>query len=355
MFNGCKQEEPKDKKELLVYLKKEEAALKKRIALLEKEVGTAEGAHKSVVVKAVQPEPFLHSIDVQGKVDGEESVSVGAETPGTVLKVNVEPGDAVKKGQVLAELDNKVLQQGIAEVQSAKEFANTMYLKQKNLWEQKIGTEVQYLAAKNQVESLDRKLATLSQQLDMTRIKSPIDGTVDQVNLKVGQAAMPGVPAFAVVNFRNLKVKAELAESYASRVKKGDPVIVRFPDLNTESKSRLTYAGKVINPLNRTFNVEVALEPNEDVRPNMVVVLKLIDYENPSAILVPASVVQKSNEEEFILVAESKAGKNIVQRRTVKTGRSYNGVVEIIQGLHTGDKVIVTGFQELNPGEQVKI
>lgn len=354
-ISACKQEESGDKKAELEKLKKQEATIKMKIAQLEKELGKPETAKKAVVVKQVVAAPFIHSIDIQGKVDGDQSVNISAEMPGTIMKVNVEPGAPVKKGQVLAELDNKVVAQGIQEVQSAKEFAYTMYMKQKNLWDQKIGTEVQYLSAKNQYESLEKKLSTMNQQLEMSRIKSPIDGTVDQVNIKVGQTTAPGMPAFAVVNLSRLKVKAELAESYVSKVKRGNDVIIQFPDLGTEVKSKVTYAGSVINSLNRTFNIEVDLGKVEDARPNMIAIIRLIDYQNMNAITVPAGVIQRSGDEQFVYVTESKDGKNIVSKKLVETGNTYNGVVEITSGLNQGDKLIVTGFQDLNPGDVVKI
>lgn len=345
-----------DKKAELEQLKKQQAELEAKIESLEKELGTEKPAvKKTVIVKPVAAGPFIHTIDVQGKVDGDQSVNVSADMPGTVLKVNVETGDVVRRGQVLAELDNKVLLQSMSELQNAREFANTMYLKQKSLWDQKIGTEVQFLTAKNQLESIDKKIATVNEQIQMTKIKSPIDGTVDQVNIKVGQPAAPGVPAFAVVNTTNLKVKAELAESYVPHVKKGNEVIITFPDIGTEMKTKLSYAGKIINPLNRTFNIEAQLGNSDEIRPNMIALIRLIDYKNDHAITVPASVIQKSNNEEFVYVAEKAGKSNKVVKKVVKTGRSYNGVVEITSGLTEGDKLIVTGYEQLNAGDLVNL
>jgi membrane fusion protein, multidrug efflux system len=351
-LSACKQ----DKKAELSKLKKEEAALKEKIEALEKEVGVEKPVIKrKVIVKPVTTAMFTHSIDVQGKVDGDQSVNVSCEVPGVIMRVNVEPGSSVKKGQILAEQDNKVLAQSIAELQSAREYANTMYLKQKSLWDQKIGTEVQFLSAKNQLESLDRKLATVNQQLEMTRVKSPIDGTVDQVNIKVGQTMVPGIPCFAVVNTTKLKVKAELAESYASKVKKGDDIIIKFPDLGSEIKTKVSYSGKIINPLNRTFNIEAQLGSSEEIRPNMIALIRLIDYQNEHAITVPSSIIQRSGEEEFVYVAEPAGGNTTVKKRVVKTGRAYNGMVEIVSGLNEGEKLIVTGYQEVNPGDLITI
>jgi membrane fusion protein, multidrug efflux system len=195
----------------------------------------------------------------------------------------------------------------------------------------------------------------VNQQIEMTRIKSPIDGTVDQVNVKLGQTVAPGMPSFAIVNATNLKVKAELAESYASKVKKGDPVIVSFPDLGKEVKTKLSYSGQIISPLNRTFNVEAQLGTEKDIRPNMIALIRLIDYQNENAITVPAGIVQKSGTEEFVYVAEAAGNSHVVKKKVVTTGRSYNGVIEIVSGLSAGEKLITTGYQDVNPGDKVMI
>src|SRR5688572_22850434 len=158
---------------------------------------------KTVEIVPAAPQVFSSYIDVQGKVDAEENVALNAEMPGTVAKINVRLGDAVGAGQVLAELDSKVIQQGIAELQGGLELATTMFEKQKNLWDQKIGTEMQYLQAKNQKESLEKKMATLQEQLKMSKIISPISGIVDAIDIKVGQATMPGMPAIRVVNMNS--------------------------------------------------------------------------------------------------------------------------------------------------------
>ncbi len=354
-LTACK-EQSTDKRAELDKLKKQQAELKVQIEALENELGTDEKvAKKTVVIAPVKTGTFIHTIDVQGKVDGDQSVYFGADMPGTVLKVNVQPGDVVRKGQVLAELDNKVILQSMQELENSREFAKTMYLKQKSLWDQKIGTEIQYLNAKNQLESLDKKMATVNEQLQMTKIKSPIDGTVDQVNVKVGQTAAPGMPSFAVVNSTNLKVKAELAESYAANVKKGDDVIITFPDLGKEVKTKITHASRIINPMNRTFNVEAVLGNSDEIRPNMIALIRVIDYKNEKAITVPASLIQKSNNDEFVFVVNQAGGKATVVKKSIKTGKSYNGVLEIVSGLNEGDKLIVTGYQDLNPGDLVNL
>ncbi len=304
---------------------------------------------KTVEVLTLQPQVFNNYVEVQGKVDADENVSVNAEMPGTVSKVHVQLGDQVSTGQVLAELDSKVIQQGIAEVQTALELATTLFEKQKNLWEQKIGTEVQYLGAKSQKESLEKRMASLQEQLKMSKIVSPINGIVDAIDIKLGQATMPGIPAMRVVNMNSLKVKGEVAESYLAKVKSGNDVIVIFPDMMDTVRTRITYAAKVISPLNRTFTATVNLDGKKEYHPNMIAILKIVDYSNPKAFVVPVSTIQRAQEGDFILLGENKK----VKKAKVKVGRTYNGSAEILEGLQEGDQLIIKGFQELNEGEAI--
>jgi membrane fusion protein, multidrug efflux system len=305
---------------------------------------------KIVEVISLQSQVFNNYVEVQGKVDADENIAVNAEMPGTVSKVNVQLGDEVNTGQVLAELDSKVIQQGIAELQNGLELANTLFEKQKNLWEQKIGTEVQYLGAKNQKESLEKRMASLQEQLKMTKFISPINGIVDAIDIKLGQATMPGLPALRVVNMKSLKVKGEVAESYLAKVKSGNDVIVILPDMMDTIRTKITYAAKVISPLNRTFTATINLDGKKEYHPNMIAIMKIVDYSNPKAFVVPVSTIQKAQEGDFIFIVENKKAKKI----KVKVGRTYNGNAEILEGLKEGDQLIFKGFQELNEGETIK-
>jgi RND family efflux transporter MFP subunit len=306
---------------------------------------------KTVEVISMTPQLFNSYIDIQGKVDATENVSLNAEMPGTISKINVSLGQEVSTGQVLAEMDSKALQQGMAELQSGMELANTMYEKQKNLWEQKIGTEMQFLQAKNQKESLEKKMATMQEQLRMSKIISPINGIVDAIDIKLGQATMPGMPAIRVVNMSSLEVKGEVAESYLAKVKNGNDVVVILPDLQDTIKTKISYAAKVISPLNRTFTVTTKLEGKHDYHPNQIAIIKIIDYANPKAFVVPMNSIQRAQEGDFVFISEN----NKAKKTKVKVGRTYNGKAEILEGLKEGDKFISKGFQELNEGETIKM
>lgn len=351
-----------DKKAQLAALKKQREELNARISSLEGELkndttsGGEDQKFTNVVVTPAETAVFNHFLEVQGKVDGEDNIAVSAQTPGVITAVYVKEGDAVAKGQVLAQLDNSVLKQQLENLKTQLSFATNLYNKQKALWDKQIGSEVQYLTAKNNKESLEANLGALNDQLEMTKIKSPINGTVEEVNLRVGQMASPGLPAVRVVNFSTVKVVAEIAETYAPRIKPGDKVIVYFPDFNADLETKIHFTSKYINPVNRTFLTEVRLGPSKvQYRANMLAVVKINDYTNPSAFVLPVSLIKESSSGKFVYVAAEDKGKLIAKRQLVQVGNTYNGLAEITGGIKNGDQVITTGYNNLVEGQLIKI
>ncbi len=349
-----------DKKSELESLKKQHDELALQIKKLETELQGSDTARTSkltpVSVTEAKTVEFNHYLEVQGKVDGEDNIAVSAQMPGTVTAVYVKEGDPVRKGQVLAQLDNSVMQQQIASTKQQLDFATNLFIKQKALWDQQIGSEIQYLTSKNNKENLEKAVATLNDQLELTRIKSPINGSVEEVNLKVGQMASPGLPAVRVVNFTNAKVVAEIAEAYAPKIKPGNKVIIFFPDFNTEIQSQIRFTSKYINPINRTFISEVRLGPSKvQYRANMMAVVRINDYSNPSAFTVPITLVRETPEGKYIYVAKEENGKLVARRQPVTVGSTYNGLAEISSGITAGDKIITTGFNSLIDGELIQV
>jgi RND family efflux transporter MFP subunit len=348
-----------DKAGELEKLKAQEAELKLKIAALEKELSATDtlqkGRIKMVSVTDMQPQPFAHYVEVQGAVVGDEDVVVSAQAMGTITQVLVKAGDKVSKGQMLATIDDRAILQSMESLKSQYDLAATVYTRQKNLWDQKIGSEIQYLNAKTQKESLEKQLASVHEQWEMTRIKSPINGTIDEVKIKTGQTVAPGIPAIRVVNLENLKVKAEVAESFINTVNKGNEVIIQFPDMKTEVHSKLDHAGRAINPLNRTFNVEVRLKKTDGTfYPNQVAVLKIADYSNAAAWVLPVAAVQKTVDGEYVYLASGDSRNRFVaKRKAVTTGKSYNGKVEITSGISQGERIITFGSQNLVDGDPV--
>ena len=348
-----------DKKTQLEDLKKEQAAIKTKIQALEAELATNDSTSdksKLVAITAMQPSTFKHFIEVQAKVEGDEDVLLSAESAGSITSISVEAGDKVSKGQIMATIDDKIIRQTISEAKSQHDLAVQVYNRQKNLWDQKIGSELQFLQAKATKEAAESRMATLNEQLSMTKIKSPINGVVDVVNIKVGQTVAPGIPAIRVINLTSLKVKAEVPESYISHVSKGDEAIIYFPDAKKELNVKLDYSGNRIDPLNRTFNVEVKLSDKTGTfRPNMIAILKIVDYKNTSAFIDPVTAVQKSGDGQFVFVKTEESGKTVAKRKVVVVGTIYNGVAEITSGLANGDEVITSGYANIIEGDEIKL
>ncbi len=356
---GCSASTNDDKKSLLEKKKTEQAKLAAEISKLEAEVAkenpeAAALKFKQVGVTELTPKPFDYFIKTQGAVEAIDNIMVSAKTAGVLASVSAREGDVVNKGQTLAQIDNSILQRNADELKASIELANTVYERQKNLWDQKIGTEVQYLQAKNNKESLEKRLATLNEQIDMSRIKSPINGSIDEVDVKIGQNVAPGMPAFRVVSFDKLKMKANVSEAYVTSIKVGNKVKLTFPDINKEMEAKVTFVGKTINQLSRTFPVEVALPSRTDLRPNMTGTITVIFQTVPNALAVSVNVVQTINNEKIIYVAEASGNKMVARRKVVEVLGVYGNQAQI-KGLNPGDKVITFGYQGLNDGELIKI
>lgn len=340
--------------------KTEMSKLQGEIAKLEADLAAEDSSSikkgKAVQILTLAPTRFSHSIDIQGRIDAQESVSVGPQMPGMIKRVTVSAGDRVSAGQILAELDADALFQQLAALKVQRDLTKQIFDRQRNLWDQKIGTEVQFLQAKAGFEAIDKQVGALEAQIDMARIKAPMAGVIDHVGLKVGEMASPGLSTILIVNNSKLRAKGEVAEGYIAKVKNGNPVQIILPDANNKViDAKVTYAGRIINTLNRTFNIEVAIAPNtEDVVPNMVAILKIGDYNNDNALVVPLACIQQSSDgKNFVYVAVSKGNKFIAERREITYNLSYNGNVQIDTGLKAGDKVITEGYADLNNGDEV--
>lgn len=354
---GEKKSNVQQKKEELEKIKKQIAALQNEAKKLEGEIATLEPLKeksKLVETEILEVSPFESYLSIEGKADAEQSTIATAQLPGTVTQVLVKPGDAVAAGQALAYMDNSTLRQSRGQIEQQLSFATTLFEKQKRLWQQGVGTEIQYLSAKNQKEALEKNLATLDAQLSMYTIKAPISGTVESVDTKIGQAAAPGIPMFKVVNLSNLKIVADVAESYSGKINKGDKVKVVFTDIDKTIESTISFASKVIDPLNRSFKIEIRLNGVKDVKPNMLAKLKIADYRSERAVTVPTNAVTSGVDEKYVMVKTMQNGKAIASKKLVKTGRTGELRTEILEGLKSGDEIIVTGYQELNDGQIIE-
>lgn len=341
-----------DKKTQLENLKKERVTLNSRITALESEVGITSAAPeaRNVSILEVNESYFSNYLEVQGKIDAEDNVQVSSEAQGVVTAVYAGIGQNVGRGQVLAQIDDKVLRQSISELQTQLELANSLFQRQKNLWDQKIGTEVQYLNAKTQKEAAERRISTIRSQVSMYKIKAPISGTIDEMDLKVGQAVSPGISSIRIINANKLKAKAQVAESFAGRVNQGDDVQVILPDLPDTIRTKISFASKTIDPVSRSFNVEIKLPSNRRYRPNMLSILRIIDYKNDKALIIPVNAIQKAENGDYLFISENGKAKRV----NIQTGKVSDGKAEILSGIKAGDKVIIAGTDGLSPGDIVK-
>lgn len=349
-----------DKKAELQKLKTQREQIDKQIATLEAEINPngEKAEQKSATVKVTPAAEcvFNHYIQVQGTVDGDQNIAVSPQMSGIVTAVYVKEGSPVKKGQVMADLDAKVLIQSLEEVNTQLSLAVSIYEKQKALWDKNIGSEVQFLQAKNNKEALEQRAKTVKEQIQLAKITSPISGTVESVPLRVGEMASPGMPnsIIRVINMSVAKISAEVAEAYASRIKDGNDALISFPDLGKDIETKLNFTSKYIDPVNRTFKVECKFSSKEvELRANMIAYIKIKDYTNEKAFCLPANYVQSNQDGKFIYIAKQDGNGWIAERRIVKTGMDYNGTIEILEGITTGEKIITAGFQELNAGEKV--
>jgi RND family efflux transporter MFP subunit len=347
-----------DKQAKLNKLKKQQEELSEQIKKLESSTPdstkTKDSNARQVGVIELNTQTFKHYIEVQGKLDGDDNVGVSAKTMGVVDAVYVKVGDKVSKGQLLAKIEDKVLSKNLVDLKNKLDFTTDIYNKQKTLWDQKIGSEVQYLTAKNNKEAIENAIRTLDEQMDMYRITSPINGSIGDAPLKVGQAVSPGLPVFRVISFTSIKVVAEVAESYSVKVNSGDEVNVYFPDLHQEVPAIVSAVSQYINPISRTFQVEVRLKnADKSFKANMIAVLKINDYKADKTIALPVNMVQSDMNGSFVYAVITNSPPK-AKKIAVKTGLSYNGIIEIREGLKAGDKVISSGYLDVEDGQSVK-
>jgi len=343
------------KKERLSALNAEMTKMKAEMETLETQIAAmdpASAAEKitAVVTEAVIPQTFTHSIDLQGTVKSDDEMMLSPKMPGNVSKVLIRVGDKVRAGQVIAYMDDAVMRQSIAQVQTQLDFARQNYEKLDRLWKQGIGTEVQVLGAKTQVEALEKQIATMNEQNSSNVVRAPREGVIDEVYSKAGMPASPGVPMAKLVTRTGLKVVADIAEGYSGKVRQGNEVLLSFPDINKESKAKIAYVSQTINALNRTYRVDIPVS-GQDLVPNMIATIKVIDYKKDKSVVIPINLIQKSEKGDYVLIADN----GVARKAIVSVGQTYGDQAEIVSGLKAGDNVITVGFQSLNDGDKIKI
>jgi membrane fusion protein, multidrug efflux system len=345
----------------LEELKKQREGLNEKITKLEEQIlkadpsaADAENA-KLVAVTEVKTKDFEHFIDLQGKISTENIYYV---TPrgmgGQVRAIYVKAGDRVSKGQLLIKLDDAIIRQQISSLKTQLNYAEDLYKRQQNVWKEGIGTEVQVLNAKNQVESLEKQMSVLNEQLAMTSVYAQASGIAEAVNIRVGEqftgSPMTGI---TIINPSNLKAVVEVPENYISNVQKGMEVIVVVPDLKKSFNSRISLVSELIGQNTRSFTAESKIPSDPELKPNEIVIVKILDHRSKDAIVAPIATVQSDEKGKFLFVLEEKEGKQIARKKPVVLGELYEEQVEIKSGLAVNDKLITQGFQGLYDGQVI--
>lgn len=367
-----------DMKVKLESLKKQKTDIEVQIRDMENEIArldpeAAKTKAKLVGIATIGTDSFSHYIDLQGKIDAENVAYVAPRGPGGVVKaIYVKTGNRVRQGQLVIKLDDALARQGVVAAQqqiggikAQLEQAQSIYQRQQNLWRQNIGTEVQVLNAKTNVEALQSQLRAAEanvrlaqEQVNLSNVYAGISGVVDEMNVKIGEffspqtAAMPG-SGIRIVNSNNLKVEVKVPENYISRINEGTELIVTLPEANKTITTKVTVVGKLIDPNSRSFTVEGRLPANKDFRPNQIALVRIRDYTTTDAITIPVNTLQNDENGKYVMVAVTENGKQVARKKMIIVGELYGDQLEVRSGLQKGDLLITEGYQGLYEGQVV--
>ncbi len=352
-----------DMKVKLEKLKKDKSRLDEDIRQLEEQIAksdsnTAPQVSKLVSADTLRIQNFTHYIELQGKIDANDIVFVTPRgMPSQVKELYVKRGDRVSKGQLLAKLDDAVMLQQVDGLKVQLAYAENIYQRQKSLWDQGIGTEVQLVTAKNNVDAVNKQIATMTENWKTSFVYAPISGVADEVNVRVGEIFTGGsqaMPQIKLVNTSSLKIVTEVPENYVARVRRGDSVLVVVPETGKAAfRSVINVVGASINPNTRAFITEAKLPSDPSLKPNQLATLKIRDYESKGVVVVPVNLVQTDEKGKYVYVMEKSGDKSVARKKTIAVGESYGGMIEIKDGLAGGEQLITEGFQSIYDGQSV--
>jgi RND family efflux transporter MFP subunit len=310
----------------------------------------------TVTILAVGSSAFQHDFDIYGTVKSDQSVTLYPESAGRIQRVLVRSGQKVSAGQVLVELDNSVMQSSLAEIKTQLDLAQTLFDKQKRLWDQGIGSEVQYLQVKTQLEGLQKRLATAQKQAAMASLRAPFAGTVDELFLKAGEYAAPGMAVARLVSSGGLRLELDVPETYITRLKVGQKIALNFNSIGLQTSASISQVGDFISADSRTFKVNVSLPANGQIKPNMMASAQVVDYSSTGIITVPSRLIlQDSKGANYTyLFVPAKNGLGKVERRDLQLGVSNNDATEVLGGLSLEEQIIDRGIRSVQTGETVK-
>ena len=311
-----------------------------------------------VEVVSVTPSKFDHYIPVQGSVKSDQLISIFPEFSGVIKTIYVKSGDDVKKGQSLIKIDDGGLKEQLSQLEIKYELTKTTFERQKRLWEQKIGSEIQFLETKSMFEAQKQAINQLKKQIQKTLIQAPFSGTIDNVIVKLGEVVYPGRSnLMMLLNMDNLYVESNVPEKYISSIKTGNKVILEFPLIGKSVSSTVRQSGNYIHPINRTFKIEIDVKTNDfEVKPNLNSKVKINDYSNEKALMINQNIISvDSNNKEYVYKLYTKNNKDYVSKTTIETGKNDGKNIEVISGLSQGDLIVSEGIRKLVDNSRVKI
>ena len=340
---------------------KEVKELNKKIKDLEKQLADvddpANGNILKVTVQKVEQQPFSKFFTATGELEAMDEAFISPEVAGQITEINVEEGQRVKRGQLLARLNTSLIEKNMNEVKTQLSLAETFYKKQSELWNQGIGSERQYLEAKNNYESLQNKLATLQEQYKMSIITSPINGYVEKIMLKKGELSSPGMQLMQIVSLDKLKVLAKISEAYLPIISEGEEVTITFPTFpEVQIMKPIDRVGNVVSKQNRTFEVEILIDnPKGILKPNLLANIRIKIYSNEKSIVVPSMVIREDLNGSYLYVAEHEGDRLLSRKKYVKVGKAYKDKTEVMSGLNLGDQVIIDGYGNVSDGSPIEV
>lgn len=363
---SCKEEKPTDTENIrqrISEYNKEIVELNQKIGELERELEalgetTQNRERTPVTVTEIEYQPFEHFVKVNAVVEAVKEATISPEVNGHITEINVSKGQNVRAGQILARLNTSVIENNIAEVKTQLQLAETVFNRQQRLWDQEIGSEMQFLEAKNNYESLQTRLVTLQSQLNMAVIKSPINGVVDDIFAKEGELAMPGARLMQVISLDQLYINADISETFLPVVEPSDQVTLRFPVFpEFEQKVPIHRLGNVINPENRTFRLQLRIDnQDEKFKPNMVASISIPSYQTDQALVVPSIMIKQDVQGYYVFLAEENQDGDLVANKVyIERGLSGEGNTMITSGINPGDLFISRGHNRVADGSLIKI
>lgn len=362
LLAACGSEQQSDLQKLkadLDSLKLVRSSVEEQILAVEEQIDLMDTTIENALVTSYETDKgtFKHYFEVYGNVETDKAATLYPESGGVITSIRVEEGQNVSKGTVIVTIDTDLIDKNIAELETSLDLANTLFEKQKRLWDQNIGSEVQYLEAKNRKESLENSLATLQEQRNKSTVRAPFSGVIDKIFPKEGEMAGMQMPVARLISLEGLYITADVTERYVNDIAAGDSVWALFNRTDTIA-GVISRVGKYINPNNRSFEIKVKLNSEgAGLRPNSLVALKINDYTQQEAITIPSSLIMQDGQgaDYVYVIRKDEHQRSVASKRSVKTMMSYEGKTMVSEGLKKGDLLIDKGSRSVRDGDLIEV